>query len=302
MRRLLRSDVTSSSTVQLGAFYAVLAYTAWGLLPIYWKFFGQIPAIEVLSHRVLWSMLFLVGLLFAQQRTSELNQLWHDRRRLSVLLVTGLLLAFNWGLYIYGVNTGRVIETSLGYFINPLVNVGLGFVVLKERLHWGQQWAVVLAGLGVINFVWQVGTVPWIALGLAASFALYGLLRKLVPVAPMIGLAVETLLITPVALALIGYWTATGVGHFSVSQGTALLFIGAGVMTSFPLLWFNNAAKRLRLSTLGFFQYVAPSLQLLLGVFLFQEAFTQTYAVTFGLIWAALLLYSITSLKAQSNR
>jgi chloramphenicol-sensitive protein RarD len=246
-------------------------------------------------------MLFLIGLLVGQRRTEEFWQLWRSKRKVSFLLVTALLLTFNWGLYIYGVNTQRVVETSLGYFINPLANVLLGFAVLKERLHWGQQFAVLLATVGVANFVWQLGTVPWIALGLAFSFAFYGLVRKVVTVSPMVGLAVETLLATPVALAFIGYTTATGTGHFSDSLWLMLLLIGAGIVTSFPLLWFNNAAKRLRLSTLGFFQYIAPSLQLLLGIFLYHESFSRTHAVTFGLIWLALLTYSTTSLIKKNQ-
>ncbi len=296
MSRQLHPNTSSPVAEKEGVLYAVLAYTAWGLLPVYWKFFGQIPAIEVLSHRIVWSMVFLIGLLVWQRRREEFWQLWRYKRKVSFLLVTALLLTFNWGLYIYGVNTQRVVETSLGYFINPLANVLLGFAVLKERLHWGQQFAVLLATVGVANFVWQLGTVPWIALGLAFSFAFYGLLRKVVTVSPMVGLAVETLLATPVALAFIGYTTATGTGHFSASLWLMLLFIGAGIVTSFPLLWFNNAAKRLRLSTLGFFQYIAPSLQLLLGIFLYHESFSRTHAVTFGLIWLALLTYSTTSL------
>jgi chloramphenicol-sensitive protein RarD len=297
----LHPNTSSPAAVQEGVLYAVLAYTAWGLLPVYWKFFGQIPAIEVLSHRILWSMVFLIGLLVGQRRREEFWQLWRFKRKVSFLLLTALLLTFNWGLYIYGVNTQRVVETSLGYFINPLANVLLGFAVLKERLHWGQQFAVLLATVGVVNFVWQLGTVPWIALGLAFSFAFYGLLRKVVPVSPMVGLAVETLLATPVALAFIGYATATGTGHFSASLWLMLLLIGAGIVTSFPLLWFNNAAKRLRLSTLGFFQYIAPSLQLLLGIFLYHESFSRTHAVTFGLIWLALLTYSTTSLLKKNQ-
>jgi len=291
----LHPNTSSPAAVQEGVLYAVLAYTAWGLLPVYWKFFGQIPAFEVLSHRIFWSMVFLIGLLVWQRRSSEFWQVWRFKRKVSFLLVTALLLTFNWGLYIYGVNTQRVVETSLGYFINPLANVLLGFAVLKERLNWGQQFAVLLASLGVVNFVWQLGTVPWIALGLAFSFAFYGLVRKLVPVSPMVGLAVETLLAMPVALAFIGYQTATGTGHFSANLWLTLLLIGAGVVTSFPLLWFNNAAKRLRLSTLGFFQYIAPSLQLMLGIFLYHESFSRTHAVTFGLIWLALVTYSTTS-------
>ena len=287
------------SIAETDAFYAVLAYTAWGLLPIYWKFFRQIPAIEVLSHRIIWSTVFFSGLLFLQQRTAEFSQIFHSLKRLRMLLLTALLLAFNWGLYIYGVNADRVVETSLGYFINPLVNVILGFVFLKERLNRGQKLAVLLAGLGVANFVWHVGEVPWIALGLAFSFAFYGLLRKVVSVTPLVGLAVETLLVTPVALVFVGYSAANGAGHWGMTGSTTLLFIGSGVMTSLPLLWFNNAAKRLRLSTLGFFQYVAPSLQLMLGVFLYHEPFTSTHAVTFGFIWSALVVYSTTSLVTR---
>jgi len=287
--------------VKSGALYAVLAYTAWGLLPIYWKFFGQISAVEVLSHRIIWSMAFLAGLLFLQRRGSEFSQLWHSPTHLKILLATVLLLTFNWGLYIFGVNSARVVETSLGYFINPLVNVLLGRVFLKERLNHAQTLAVLLAGIEVAQFVWHFGQVPWLALGLAFSFAFYGLLRKVVAVGPMVGLAVETLLIAPVALILVGYWAATGAGHLGVAWSTSLLLIGSGVMTSLPLLWFNNAAKRLRLSTLGFFQYMAPSLQLMLGVLLYHEPFTRTHAVTFGLIWLALLIYSTTSLSTQRS-
>lgn len=274
----------------------------WGLLPIYWKFFGQTPAVEVLSHRMIWSMVFLSGLLLVQHRWSELGKLWRSPKSIAMLFLTASLLTFNWGLYIYAVNSDRVVETSLGYFINPLMNVLLGFIFLKERLNRGQILAVILATLGVANFVWRFGSMPWIALALALSFALYGLLRKVVPVAPMVGLAVETLLITPLALLMVAYWAVTRVGHLGTSLSITLLFIGAGIVTSLPLLCFNNAAKRLRLSTLGFFQYLAPSIQLALGVLLYREPFTSTHAVTFGLIWLALLIYSGTSLWAAKSR
>ena len=283
-----------------GWLYAVLAYSSWGLLPIYWKFFQSISAVEVLTQRIIWSMVFLGGLLLVQGRRAELAKLRHQPRYVLGLLLTASLLTFNWGLYIYGVNTDRVIETSLGYFINPLVSVMLGFVFLKERLRWGQRIAVILAVVGVAYFVLQFGAVPWIGLGLAFSFAFYGLLRKLVPVRPMVGLAVETGLITPIAIAFVGHWAIQGTGHLGTDWRLTLLFIGAGIVTSMPLLWFNNAAKRLQLSTLGFFQYMAPSIQLVLGVFLYREPFTVTHAVTFGLIWTALLLYSTTSLRQRS--
>ena len=283
---------------EAGPFYAILAYGAWGLLPIYWKFFAQVQAVEVLSHRILWSALFLCGLLWLQRRHAEFRAVWQPQK-LRVLLATALLLAFNWGLYIYAVNTDRVIETSLGYFINPLVSVLLGFLVLKERLDRTQKVAVGLAATGVAYFIWHFGTVPWIALCLAVSFAFYGLLRKVTQVAPMAGLAVETLLITPLAIAILAYGSSTGTGHWSQSWRLDLLFIGCGVITSMPLLWFNNAAKRLKLATLGFFQYMAPSIQLGLGVFLYREPFTSTHLVTFSLIWAALFLYTTASLRQR---
>lgn len=257
---------------------------------------------EVLSHRIVWSMVFLTGILLLQQRRSELVQLWHTPKSIAILLGTALLLSFNWGLYIYGVNTDRVIETSLGYFINPLVNVSLGFLFLKERLNRGQKLAVLLAAIGVGYFILKLGQVPWIALLLAFTFAFYGLLRKIVPVAPMVGLAVETLLVTPVALLIIGWESVTGISHLGSDLLITLLFIGSGVMTSMPLLWFNNAAKRLRLSTLGFFQYLAPSIQLSLGVFLYREPFTPTHAITFGFIWTAIALYVYSSTERANIR
>ena len=277
----------------------MLAYSTWGLLPIYWKLFGTTPAIEVLSHRMIWSAVFLSGILLVQRRLDDLLAMLRLPRQVLVLLLTASLLSFNWGLYIYGVNSDRVVEASLGYYINPLVTVLLGFVFLKERLYRGQQVAVALAVVGVGYFIWQLGTVPWIALALAISFAFYGLLRKVVPVAPLVGLAVETLLITPITLLFVVWLGVTGQGRFGESLPMTLLFIGAGVATSMPLLWFNNAAKRLKLATLGFFQYLAPSLSLLLGVFVYGEPFTPVHAVTFGCIWTALLLYSVTALRAK---
>lgn len=261
-------------------------------MPLYWKLFGAVPAIEVLSHRILWSMLFLLALLLVQQRLPELIRVGRSPRQLGVLLLTATILASNWGLYIYGVNSDRVVETSLGYYINPLVNVLLGFVFLKERLNRWQTLAVAVATIGVGYFIWQIGTVPWLALVLALSFGCYGLLRKAAAIGPIVGLTVETLLITPVALGLIAYWAGTGTAHWGESQQLNTLFIGCGVVTSLPLLWFNLAAKRLRLSTMGFFQYMAPSLQLLLGVFLYREPFTPTHLITFALVWTAIGIYA----------
>lgn len=285
-----------------GPLYALLAYGAWGLLPIYWKFFGPISAIEVLSHRMIWSAVFLMGLLLSQRQLPALGRLLKSPRRVAVLLLTASLLSINWGLYIYGVNSDRVVEASLGYYINPLVSVLLGVLFLKERLHWVQRLAVGLAAGGVGYFIGQLGTVPWIALGLAITFAFYGLLRKVVAVAPLVGLAVETLLIAPLTLTFVGYLGITGQGHFGTTLSTTLLFMGAGIVTSLPLLWFNQAAKRLTLASLGFFQYLAPSIALLLGVVVYQEPFTPTHVVTFTCIWLALALYSATAWRLASRQ
>lgn len=290
-----------SSDPNRGVLYALLAYGAWGLLPIYWKFLGISPAVEVLSHRMIWSAVFLSLILLVQGRLHDLIALLRQPRRVGVLLLTASLLSFNWGLYIYGVNSDRVVESSLGYYINPLVTVLLGFVFLKERLYPLQRVAVALAAVGVGYFIVQLGTVPWIALGLAISFAFYGLLRKVVPVAPLVGLAVETLLITPFTLAFVSYLGLTGQGHFGQTLPLTLLFMGAGVTTSLPLLWFNTAAKRLTLATLGFFQYLAPSIALLLGVLVYGEPFTPTHLITFGCIWTALALYTVTAWRHKAD-
>jgi chloramphenicol-sensitive protein RarD len=301
-----------------GLFYALLAYGAWGLFPLYWKLFDGVPALEILGHRMIWSLVFLLGLLMVFGRIQELGQVLRlakpsargSLRTLGMLLVSAVLLACNWGVYIYGVNSDRVVEASLGYFINPLVSVLLGFVFLGERLGRWQCGAVALAAAGVVLFVLNAGQVPWIAIAVAVTFAFYGLLRKLTPVAPMVGLTVEVLWLTPGAIVFLLYLHHSGASHFGnaflsggllgdgllgVRLPLTWLFVGAGVVTSLPLLWFNHAAKRLTLATLGFVQYLSPSVQFLLGVFWFQEPFTRDYQVMFGFIWAALLLYSAAS-------
>ncbi|MEA5421510.1 EamA family transporter RarD [Spirulina sp. CCNP1310] len=284
--------MTASSPAKPGILYAILAYASWGLLPVYWKLFLGVPALEVLSHRIIWSMVFLLSILAWQHRLPELQPVGRSPQLLKALLLTSALLAVNWGIYIYGVNSDRIVETSLGYYINPLVTVLLGMIVFKERLN-GQQWlAVALAFGGVALLVLNLGQVPWIALGLAFSFAFYGLVRKLVAIGPLVGLAVETIVLAPISLLLVGYWQVSGVGHWGESPLLIAAMIGAGVITSMPLLWFNTATKQLPLSTMGFLQYIAPSLQLLVGVFLYGEPFTLTHALTFGCIWAGLALYS----------
>ncbi|WP_019499717.1 EamA family transporter RarD [Pseudanabaena sp. PCC 6802] len=282
---------------RLGILYAVLAYGIWGLFPIYWKLLDAVPATEILSHRVIWSGFLLLGIVTLQNRRQDLAKVFYAKQWLP-LFGSASILAFNWGLYIYGVNSDRVVETSLGYFINPLVNVLLGVIILRERLFWGQWMAVILAGVGVGYSIFSVGQVPWIALGLAFSFGFYGLSRKSIPVPPLLGLTVETCLLTPVALIYLAWQDNQ---QFGGNAFITLLLIGCGVVTSVPLFCFSSAVQILQLSTMGFFQYIAPSLQLMLGVWLYREPFTKTNAIAFGCIWTALALYSGISLFNRKN-
>ena len=286
---------------QIGAVYAILTYGSWGLLPIYWKLLDSASALEILAHRMLWSMVFVFALLTVQKRLNEILELFKTPKNFWLLMVTAILLGCNWFVYIYAVNTDQVIEASMGYYINPLLNVLMGFVFLKERLNLWQSLALGLAVLGVLNFLWDFGSLPWIALSLSFTFALYGLVRKVISVKPLVGLLIESVLLAPLAILMIGLWILDGSGNFGKQWGTDLLLIGAGVVTSLPLLWFVNAAKRLRYSTMGFFQYLSPSMNLVLGIFLFNEPFTQTHMITFSLIWSGLAIFSINTFKDQKT-
>jgi chloramphenicol-sensitive protein RarD len=283
---------------RLGILYAVLAYTTWGLFPIYWKLLSSVSPLEILSHRVIWSAILLLIIIFIQKYWRDLIKLFQQPSRSLPLLASASILACNWGLYIYGINSDRVIETSLGYFINPLVSVLLGVVVLRERLRWGQWIAVFLATIGVSYSIFAVGQVPWIALGLAFSFGIYGLLRKIIIVKPVLGLTLETCLLTPVAVS---YMVWNEDDRFGQDELTTMLLIGCGIVTSFPLFCFSSAVQRLRLSTMGLLQYIAPSIQLILGIWLYNEPFTQANAIVFGFIWIALAVYSGVSMVEQKE-
>ena len=286
---------SQSKDKQIGTLYALLTYGSWGLLPIYWKLLYTASALEILAHRMLWSMVFVFGLLAVQKRLNEILELFKSPKNIWLLLLTAFLLGCNWFVYIYAVNTDQVIEASLGYYINPLLNVLLGFIFLRERLNFLQSMALCLAALGVLNFLWDFGSLPWIALSLSSTFALYGLVRKVIPVKPLVGLLIESVLLAPLAIIMISIWMIDGSGSFGKQWGTDLLLIGAGVVTSLPLLWFVNAAKRLRYTTMGFFQYLSPSLNLVLGIFLYNEPFTQAHIITFSLIWSGLAIFSINT-------
>lgn len=287
------------SQKRVGVAYGLAAYLWWGFIPLYFKAVASVPPLEVLAHRVLWSLVFLGLILWARGRQRDFRRVLRDRRSLGLLAVTTVLIAVNWLVFIWAVFNNRLLEASLGYFINPLVNVLLGFLFLRERLRLWQTLAVALAGLGVIWLAVGSGTMPWIALVLAASFGTYGLLRKIARPDGPVGLAVETLLLAPVALGWLWWSSHQGTLVFGErGWGLSLLLMAGGPITALPLVWFAEGARRLRYATIGFLQYIAPSLQFLLAVAVFGEAFTAAHAVSFGLIWAALLLYTLDTMRS----
>jgi chloramphenicol-sensitive protein RarD len=289
------ADQEARQQARAGLAYGVAAYLWWGLAPFYFKAVSHVLASEVLAHRVVWSLLLLSVLMRWRGRWGAALATLRDRRTVITLLGTTVLIAANWFTFIWAIAHGQLLQASLGYFINPLVNVLLGFVFLHERLRTWQKVSVALATVGVAYLTWQRGEIPVLALVLAGTFALYGLLRKVVRVDAMTGLTVETLLLAPVALVYMVFLEWTGVAKFGSNLSTTLLLPLGGVITAVPLLWFANAVRRLRLATIGFLQYLAPSLQFLLAVAAFGEPLTRAHVVSFGCIWAALVIYSIES-------
>lgn len=277
-----------------GILYGIGAYTLWGLFPIYWKALHHVPALEILAHRMVWSLLFVLVLLAVKRNWDWIKTAVRQPKTLLIFTVTASLLAVNWFTYIWGVNAGYIIETSLGYFINPLIYVLLGAIFLRERPRGGQLAAVGLALAGVIYLTFRYGSFPWIALTLAISFGLYGLLRKTAPLDATEGFSLETALLFIPAFAYVLYQEISGNGSFfSGDPRTTILLMGAGVATAVPLLLFAMAARRITLTNLGLLQYIAPSMQFLIGVFIYKEAFSGDRLIGFGLIWLALTFYSI---------
>lgn len=287
-----------------GLIYALVAYSLWGVLPIYWKQLDHVPALEVLLHRIVWSLLFLAILLVVQKPGRWIRPLLRDRRTLLTYAAATVLLTINWGIYIWAVNTNHIVETSLGYFINPLVSVLLGMLFLGERLRPGQWAAIGLATVGVIYFLFQGGElVLWIALVLAFSFGFYGLIKKRAPLDALKGLSLETFLIAVPSAVLLLIWAVNGEGAMGrVAPQTDFLLIASGAATAVPLLFFGAAAPRIPLRMIGILQYVAPSIQFLLGVFVYGETFNQSRFIGFCIIWAALLLFTIENLTHSRSR
>jgi chloramphenicol-sensitive protein RarD len=281
-----------------GVVFAGSAFLIWGLSPVYWKAFGRVGPLEIVMHRIVWSFAFLMPIIFLLRQWHELVSALANRRTLLVLATSALLVALNWLIYIWAVNNGYLLQASLGYYINPLVNVVLGMAFLRERLRRPQMAAVLLAATGVIYLTVQYGQFPWISLVLAFSFGLYGLIRKVAPVSSLVGLTVETMLMSVPALAYLLFLGSRQRGSiFRGDAGMDLLLMSTALMTAVPLLLFTAGARRITLSTLGLMQYLAPGGMFLLAVLYYREPFASAQLWTFVMIWTALAIYSTDSLK-----
>lgn len=292
--------------VKVGAIQAAFSYFLWGLLPIYWKLLEQVNADEILASRVIWSFVLMLLLLIATRKwapfVETLKGLRKNQKRLWALVIASLLISGNWFVYIWAVNHDQMIQASLGYYINPLVSVLLGVIFLREKLSPLQYVSFAMATVGVLILSVSYGQIPWIALALAFSFGLYGLAKKLIKVDSSIGLTLETMVVTPLALGYAVYLFAAGKNMFlSSSLSTDLLLIGAGAATALPLLYFGKGAQKIPLSMLGFIQYIAPTLTLILGVFFYGEHFSKTHLLSFIFIWGALTLYSLSKTKVMNR-
>jgi chloramphenicol-sensitive protein RarD len=286
-----------------GVAYALATYVSWGFMPLFFKLLGGLPPPYVVAHRVIWASLFFAALCALTGRLGALRSALGRPRTVAALALSALLVAANWTLYVYAVSAGRVLEASFGYFINPLLNVALGVLVLGERLERSRWAAVALAAVGVVLLsVGRAAGVPWLSLGLALSFGLYGLVRKRVELDTLAASSLEAFLLAPIGLAY-ALWAGPGAGGPG-GHGAALwgLLLASGVLTAVPLYWFASAARLLPLSQLGFFQYISPSMQFLLAVVAFGEPFTARHARGFGCIWAALVLASVAAYRAAPGR
>jgi chloramphenicol-sensitive protein RarD len=293
------NGVTSSS-LRRGIWQGLAAYTIWGTFPIYWKLFHGIPALEVLAHRVTWSFVAVTMMLVVARRFTSLVAAARSRRQAAIYGVAAVLIGINWFLYVWGVNAGFVVETSLGYFVTPLINVLLGVLVFRERLSAPQWTAVAMAAAGVMYLTLMYGRVPWLALGLAVTFGSYGLTKKKATLGAFDGLALETALLVGPAVAYLAYLALVDRSSFvRVGVVTDVLLIGGGLITIAPLLLFASAVRAVPLSIVGLLQYISPTIQLVIGVLLFREPFTRVQLTGFACVWAALALFAFDSLRAS---
>lgn len=281
---------------------AVGAFTLWGFLPIYWKLVQEVPALEILAHRFIWSLVFLALFIFATKRIGpfcqEVRAILARPGKILGVVAAATIITFNWLTYIWAVNNDRIVETSLGYYMTPLISVLLGVVVLKERLSFWQTVSVLLAAAGVLNLTFRFGVFPWVAVSLAVSFGLYGLCKKLLNIGAINSITLETLLVSPLAFLYLAYLHHQGVGALSPGHlALDSLLIGTGVVTAIPMVLFSAGAIRLPLTVIGFIQYFSPTIALFVGIFLYGESFSPTHLLSFSLIWLALAIFSLSKTK-----
>jgi len=287
----------------VGAACALGAFLTWGVLPIYFKAIAAAPPLEIVAHRIVWSALLLLGVIALRHRWAALRRGLADRRTRRLLLASTLLVSSNWLIFVWAITSGRVLESSLGYYINPLMNVLLGLLVLRERLSRVQGLAVLLAAVGVANLAVQSAAFPWVSLSLAGTFSLYGLVRKTMALGALDGLFVETNLLLVPAVIFLAVQVASGDSAFLAGDTRLdLLLVLSGLFTTLPLLLFTSAVRRLNYATVGLFQYIVPTSHFLLAVFVFGERFTSAHLVTFALIWTALALYSGEVVRVARRR
>ncbi|MFV8572069.1 EamA family transporter RarD [Marinobacter sp. SBS5] len=289
------------SETSKGVAYGLAAYTMWGSFPLYFALFEGIPAWEVLIHRVVWSCVFLAVVISLLKRWSPVKVALRYPKRLGFVLGCAIFIALNWGIYIYAVETRQVMQASLGYFLTPLVNVAMGMLILGERISRLQLVAVVLAAVAIVYQIVLLGVLPWITLALAFSFGTYGLMRKKVDLDGLSGLFVETLLLLPLGLLALAWLSAQGMSHLTDSASSALLLMSSGIVTAIPLLAFAGAARRLRLSTVGFLMYINPTLQFLIAMYVFHEPLGTEKLISFVMIWVALAIYSWSAWNGRAR-
>jgi chloramphenicol-sensitive protein RarD len=279
----------------IGVWYTLSAFTLWGVLPLYWKALKQVPSPQILAHRIFWAFVFVLTVVLVRRRWSDIRSSISSMKNWTTCFASAFFIGINWFIYIWAVNADHVVETSMGYFINPLINVLLGILFLRERLGFWKCAAVLLALSGVMYMTLMYGKFPWIALALAVSFGLYGFFRKIAKVDSLTGLLVETAMLSPIVVTYLVVQAILGKGVFgTASASTHLLLILSGVVTATPIIWFAHGARLIPLSMVGFIQYLAPSLQLLLAVLVFREPFTRAHLISFSLIWGALALFSLS--------
>ena len=287
---------------RLGIFYGLRAYLLWGVLPIYWKLLQHVEAMEILASRFLWSAVFVFLLLLATGKLNifmqETKAIFSTKKTACCMVLAAIMISFNWGIFIWAVEAGRIVETSMGYYISPLMNVLFGVVFLRERLAKLQIAAVSCAAVGIGVIIVHNGGLPWVALTLPLTFAFYGLLKKIIVAQPMTSILLETLLISPLAAGYLYYLSINeGTVYQSCDMNTLLLLAGAGAVTATPMLLFTACARKLPLNIVGFLQYISPSISLMIGVLIYGEQFTGTTAAAFGCIWAGLALFIWSQLR-----